>query len=87
VGIEQKIKESWYWEDSVTKQWRLMDTHRYEIFGGRDGGWRSYFVKRKLAEGPWKVEIKTQAGKLVGVLDFEVEFTKTKMPLKTILVW
>ena len=72
-GIEQGIVETWLWFDPELDGWRLMDTHKYQIQGGRDGGWRTYYIKKQIADGLWKVELKNQSSRLVGRVEFEVQ--------------
>ncbi len=49
-----------YWQrrdDSGT--WITTDRIAYTVVGGRDGGYRGYTFKRKLAPGQWRVEVRT----------------------------
>jgi hypothetical protein len=62
-----------YWQrrdDSGT--WITTDRIAYTVVGGRDGGYRGYTFKRKLAPGPWRVEVHTAEGRVLGRIPFVI---------------
>ncbi|TAJ09648.1 MAG: DUF2914 domain-containing protein [Nitrospirae bacterium] len=43
------------------------------ISGGREGGYRGYTVKQKLAPGDWRVDVETADDRIIGRIAFQVE--------------
>ncbi len=63
-----------HWQLRTANGWKTTDRHGYAIYGGRDGGWRGYTYKRNLTEGEWRIEVKTEEGRLLGRIPLEVRF-------------
>jgi hypothetical protein len=56
----------------------------FEIHGGREGGYRGFSVKHAVTPGPWRVEVETDEGRIIGRIDFKVEQgSKDRAPLIT----
>jgi hypothetical protein len=56
----------------------------FEIHGGREGGYRGFSVKHAVTPGPWRVEVETDEGRIIGRIDFNVEQgSKDRAPLIT----
>lgn len=43
------------------------------IAGGREGGYRGYTVKHRLAPGDWRVDVETADGRIISRITFRVE--------------
>jgi len=43
-----------------------LDTVRFDIVGGRDGGYRGYSFKKNLKPGDWRVDVITETDQLLG---------------------
>jgi hypothetical protein len=67
-----------HWQLRTANGWKTTDQRGYSIYGGRDGGWRGYTYKRNLAEGEWRVEVKTEKGRLLGRILLEVTFVQER---------
>lgn len=50
------------------------------ISGGREGGYRGYTVKQKLAPGDWRVDVETEDGRIIGRVGFQVEPQEGTLP-------
>ncbi len=50
------------------------------IAGGREGGYRGYTVKQKLAPGDWRVDVETADGRIIGRIGFQVEPQEGALP-------
>jgi hypothetical protein len=50
-----------------------MDVISFEITGGRDGGFRGYTYKSNVPDGEWNVEVITEEGLVLGVIDFKIK--------------
>lgn len=68
------------------KEWITTDRLGYEIFGGRDGGYRGYTFKRNITPGKWRVDVETEEEMLLGRIGFEVKLAeKTDRKYKTVI--
>jgi hypothetical protein len=67
-----------HWQLRTESGWKTTDRHGYAIYGGRDGGWRGYTYKRNLTEGEWRIEVKTEKGRLLGRIPLEVRFVQER---------
>ncbi len=65
------------WERYVEGEWRIVDQLRYDLVGGRDGGYRGYTAKTGLAEGEWRVDVVTEEGLLIGRIRFDMRPAQT----------
>jgi len=62
-----------YWQRrDENGRWITTDRLAYTVIGGREGGYRGYTVKRKIAPGRWRVEVRTAEGRLLGRIPFVV---------------
>jgi len=85
-GIKMNIDELWMWKNPATQTWQQRDAHQFTIEGGREEGWRSYFIKKKMVEGQWRVRLQDKESRLLGVFEFEVEFVSTPVkPLEIVV--
>lgn len=51
------------WERRLDGAWAETDRIPYAMTGGRDGGYRGYTRKRRLAPGDWRVRVETADGR------------------------
>jgi hypothetical protein len=62
-----------YWQRRDERgEWITTDRIAYTVIGGRDGGYRGYTFKRRIAPGRWRVEVRTTEGRLLGRIPFVV---------------
>ncbi|EKF73914.1 hypothetical protein A11A3_11172 [Alcanivorax hongdengensis A-11-3] len=69
LGLGQKVYHYWYHEGE------LVDRIALELHGGRESGYRTWSHKRHIpaaALGHWRVEVRTGAQQIIGVLRFRV---------------
>jgi hypothetical protein len=59
-----------YYSDSTG--WHETDRIRFEVSGGREGGYRGFSRKKTLWPGKWCVQVETSQGRILGKIDFEV---------------
>ncbi len=60
------IIHEWQHYDEIQKKWKTESIVRLPVFGGRDGGFRTYSMKSSMMAGKWRVNIKTQDGLIIG---------------------
>ncbi|MFV1884044.1 MAG: DUF2914 domain-containing protein [Balneola sp.] len=83
-NLNKEIAHRWKWFSPHTQKWEIIDDIRFEITGGRDEGFRGYTVKNNVMEGRWKVDVITEEGLVLGIIDFEVIEDSTLSPKRLI---
>ncbi|MBX2941992.1 MAG: DUF2914 domain-containing protein [Cyclobacteriaceae bacterium] len=84
TDIKKSIFHRWEWYNDNTHDWEIVEDIGYDITGGRDGGYRGYSYKSNVTPGTWKVEVITEEGLVLGVIDFEVIISSTLHPKKMV---
>lgn len=70
--IKKPIAHRWKWYNTLSKEWEVVDHISYQITGGRNAGFRGYTYKNNVKPGEWKVDVITNEGLVLGVIDFEI---------------
>lgn len=78
--LKESVMHRWKWYSPHTEKWEVITEIGYEITGGRDGGYRGYTYKRNMMEGKWKVDVITDNGLVLGIINFEVKMDSTAQP-------
>jgi hypothetical protein len=81
AGLSTIILHQWQRYDTATNSWITTDTLRFEIEGGRDGGYRGYSMKSGITAGKWRVNVITQYGQIIGRISFTVVDVPAAVPL------
>ena len=68
--LDTRIFHHWQLYSPRTAQWVTTDRMPYQIFGGRDGGYRGFTYKRNLEAGEWRVDVETEKGIVLGRRSF-----------------
>jgi Protein of unknown function (DUF2914) len=72
-GLNTTIIHEWQHKDASTGQWRTIDRISLRVYGGRDGGFRTYSVKNfNLTPGHWRVNVETANGQVIGRVRFNL---------------
>jgi hypothetical protein len=75
------------WSRKANGEWKQTDRFELQIAGGREGGYRSFTKKSRIAAGEWRVEVMTERGQILGQLDFTaVESPTPHPPLQTKII-
>jgi len=72
TALKKKVAHRWMKYDPTIEAWTKMDEIEFEIVGGREGGYRGYSVKTNVPDGDWEVQVVTEEGLVLGIIDFEV---------------
>jgi len=83
TALRESILHRWKWFDPATGEWEIMDNIGFEITGGRTGGFRGYTYKTNVKPGQWEVDVITEEGLVLGVIDFEII---TDVPVEAVKV-
>lgn len=71
TALHERIVHHWQ-RKNAAGDWVTTDRIGYAIRGGRDGGWRGFTRKLNAAPGAWRVEVKTEGGRLLGRVPIEI---------------
>lgn len=74
-GLETKLVHRWQHYNEKTG-WQTLSTAKFELAGGRYGGFRGYTYKTGLIEGDWRVSVETENEKTIAVHTFSVTHTE-----------
>lgn len=72
TDLKQSISHRWKWYNAITKEWEVVEDIGFEITGGRTEGFRGYTYKNNVKQGQWEVDVITEEGLVLGVIDFEI---------------
>ncbi|WP_369692158.1 DUF2914 domain-containing protein [Formosa haliotis] len=72
TDIKKSIFHRWKWYNTSTQDWEVVDEIGYDITGGRDAGYRGYTYKSNVKPGLWKVEVVTEEGLILGIINFDI---------------
>lgn len=85
TDLNKKVYHLWKRYNPKTDTWDVTDKIGFTVVGGRNRGFRGFSYKNNIAEGEWKVEVVTEEGLIIGVLDFRlISKTKGNSHIKTI---
>jgi len=73
TNLTKNIYHRWLWKNPETGNWNETDRIGYEITGGRDEGYRGFTFKRNVNDGFWRVDVITEEGQILGIINFEVK--------------
>lgn len=72
IKLTTTISHEWQKYNESTKAWDTISNVSFPISGGRDGGYRGYSAKAEPTAGRWRVNIKTDDGRLIARVPFVV---------------
>ncbi len=70
--IKKSVAHRWKFFNEKIDEWQVVDRIDYQITGGRDAGYRGYTFKENIKPGLWKVDVITEEGLIIGVINFEI---------------
>lgn len=72
TDLTKSVQHQWKWYDDSTKTWHLTDSIKYDVIGGREGGFRGYTFKENIWPGRWRVNVTTDEGLVLGKINFRI---------------
>lgn len=69
------IIHEWQYYNTISKKWVTGAVVNLPVTGGRDGGFRTYSKRMNITSGKWRVNIKTENGKTISRLRFNIVAT------------
>lgn len=73
TALNKKIFHRWEQFIPEKNEWVMQDRVGYQLYGGRDGGFRGYTAKAIITPGEWHIDIITEDDLLLGTVFFEVK--------------
>ena len=70
--LRTQIYHHWRVYDETARAWVSTDRIGYAVEGGRDRGYRGYTFKRNVRPGAWRIDVETDAGRVIGRIRFDV---------------
>ena len=74
TDLNTEIVHKWQYFNEQEEKWTTITKLQFLVFGGRDGGYRGYSLKRSLSPGLWRVRVETETGQVLGSKKFKIEF-------------
>ena len=68
------------WSRRTGGTWKQTDRIRFQIIGGREGGYRGFTAKTNIVPGKWRVEAVTERDQILGRIDFTVSVSPVPHP-------
>ncbi|OGI95226.1 hypothetical protein A2917_01070 [Candidatus Nomurabacteria bacterium RIFCSPLOWO2_01_FULL_42_17] len=84
-NLDITILHEWQRYDEKGEKWITESIIHLPVIGGRDRGFRTYSKRSNLAAGKWRVNVKTEEGKLIGRMRFTIVLVDTNPPLKILI--
>jgi len=86
VALNTTVYHHWYFRTNSGMAFTHADRIPIKIAGGREGGYRTYTFKQRLAPGDWRVDVETEDGRVVGQVSVVVaEGGETGATTRTLL--
>lgn len=73
TALNKKIFHRWQQFIPEKNEWIIQDRVGYQLYGGRDGGFRGYTAKTIITPGDWQIDIITDDDLLLGTVEFKIE--------------
>lgn len=70
--LTNQVVHEWQRFDVPSGEWMTTDRIEYRMSGGREDGYRGTTFKRNMSEGRWRVLVKTEEGKMLTRIPFDV---------------
>ena len=77
TAIRTEVQHHWQHFNPADSTWQTTDAIGYTLRGGRRAGYRGYTVKHFMRPGPWRVDVRTEGGRLLGRVRFEARAVET----------
>ncbi len=84
TDLRKSILHRWKWYNAIIEEWEVVEDIGFEIIGGRTGGFRGYTYKNNVKRGQWEVDVITEEGLVLGVIDFEIVMAVSSDGIKVV---
>lgn len=77
AALTAPITHVWEYYNQNTKEWEIRNKLTFNIYGGRQDGYRAYSNITNAEPGKWRVTVKVDSGRIVGRYKFNVSQAPT----------
>lgn len=77
AALTAPITHLWEYYNENTKQWEVRNKLTFNIYGGRQDGYRAYSNIANAVPGKWRVTVKVDSGRIIGRYNFKVQLSPT----------
>jgi hypothetical protein len=84
ASLNTQVVHEWQYRNEAG-EWLTSTRIPINLSGGRSGGFRAYSTKSVLTPGPWRVNVTTPRGQVLGRINFEVVLTSSEPDIITSL--
>jgi hypothetical protein len=85
ASFAENIVHEWQVYDDGRSDWITASRVHLSIIGGREKGYRTYSLRKNIAEGKWRVNVMTAGGQIIGRLRFNVVRVNAQPELQTVI--
>ncbi len=85
--FEHRVFVRWNRYDEKRQTWEALDRIPMEVKGGRAEGFRGVTTKAFFTQGPWRIEVETEDGRILSVKDFEIRLEDDTTPYESKEIW
>ena len=75
ASLNTTIVHVWEHYDPIENRWVESGRVSLALFGGREGGYRTYSQQSGLAAGKWRVSVETPSGQVIGRIKFNLVYS------------
>jgi hypothetical protein len=72
VKISTNVTHVWEYYDNGREEWVKMGSVGFALLGGRSAGYRGYSVSTNPKDGLWRVSVKTEDDRTIGIYSFKM---------------
>lgn len=72
TDLSKKILHHWQYYSEEKAEWVTTDRRGYELYGGREGGYRGFTYKKNVKPGEWRINIITDDELMLGRINFDI---------------
>lgn len=83
TALNTNIVHEWQYYDAASGAWITRGRISLSVTGGGDLGYRTFSEEPGIAAGSWRVNVETQAGQVIGRMNFDVVVQNAEPPLIT----
>jgi hypothetical protein len=70
--LQKRVYQKWLFYNEKAGFYETRSRTGYDLYGGRDAGYRGYTYKRSLEPGQWRIDLETEDERLLGRLKFTI---------------
>ena len=85
AGLTTSVVHEWQYFNEARDAWETRQRVPFSIVGGREEGYRGYTLKASPEVGPWRVNVTTEYGQVIGRVAFTVVPVDEPPPVEEVI--